>query len=305
VKNFLAIIATIALVAGLIYGIHYVGEYPDLSSVVNAITIKSSPDPDCGSTIVKESVIKIASDHGKNQLTISAASQSKTVTADINNAPVAKSIAEKTTSMAALEPLKNESAAKTNMLISKVPHKYQCDKSQGFTECSCAQNFLPQIQQYKTLQQTRQQQEERNALQFGQRQRHTGQPQGNGGYPQQDPDERLHRLQEDIPAATEIIRLCNSGGDFSLRQRVLEIEINDLQNKRYAESSSILEKAQQSVMYTLDTIRMTARDADTRTASCVAKLTAQVSDGQAQAEITYKVENTTDGDLYVTVLNLQ
>jgi len=60
------------------------------------------------------------------------------------------------------------------------------------------------------------------------------------------------------------------------------------------------------VAYDLDTIRMTAKDDTTRGVTCAAKISATVPEwGGASMDITYKVEQTTDGKLYVTVYGLK
>jgi hypothetical protein len=67
----------------------------------------------------------------------------------------------------------------------------------------------------------------------------------------------------------------------------------------------------QSASYWLESIRMTAKDSDTKAISCAAKLVscaaklkAKIGDHGANVDITYKVEMTTDGKLYATVHNL-
>ena len=56
------------------------------------------------------------------------------------------------------------------------------------------------------------------------------------------------------------------------------------------------------ISYTLDTIRITNRDPQTKKVECIAILRGDIPDwGSADKEITYSVEQTSDGGIYVTV----
>ncbi|HEV2563423.1 MAG TPA: hypothetical protein VGT78_14905 [Rhizomicrobium sp.] len=58
--------------------------------------------------------------------------------------------------------------------------------------------------------------------------------------------------------------------------------------------------------YSLKTIRMEDRNATTGAVTCAAKLGADIPNyGGAEEDIEYKVEKTTDGNLYVTIQDLQ
>lgn len=71
--------------------------------------------------------------------------------------------------------------------------------------------------------------------------------------------------------------------------------------KAMATVEPLKKKATQSSIYRVDTIRMESRDASTKAVACSAEIYVQLEDGTgAQDEISYKVQNTTDGKLYVT-----
>jgi hypothetical protein len=72
--------------------------------------------------------------------------------------------------------------------------------------------------------------------------------------------------------------------------------------KSEAEKSAVLEKARRGAVYTLDdTIRLTSRNRATRAVTCSGLLSATVTDTTAQKEIEFKVEQTTDGAIAVSV----
>ena len=53
-----------------------------------------------------------------------------------------------------------------------------------------------------------------------------------------------------------------------------------------------------SATYWLESIRMTAKNSDTKAVSCAAKLNAKIGDDSANVDITFKVERTVEGKLY-------
>ena len=72
--------------------------------------------------------------------------------------------------------------------------------------------------------------------------------------------------------------------------------------KSEAEKSAIWEKARRAAVYTLDeTIRLTSRNRATQAVSCTGLLSVTVADTTAQKEIEFKVEQTTDGAIIVSV----
>jgi hypothetical protein len=52
--------------------------------------------------------------------------------------------------------------------------------------------------------------------------------------------------------------------------------------------------------YSLSSIRMTSRDQETKNVSCSAKLHFEIGEKAAELDTSFKVENTTDGGIYVT-----
>jgi hypothetical protein len=65
---------------------------------------------------------------------------------------------------------------------------------------------------------------------------------------------------------------------------------------------AIWEKARRDAVYTLDdTIRMRSRNRATRAVTCSGLLYVTVADTTAQKEIEFKVEQTTDGNMFVSV----
>jgi hypothetical protein len=72
--------------------------------------------------------------------------------------------------------------------------------------------------------------------------------------------------------------------------------------KSEADKLAIWEKARRDAVYTLDdTIRMRSRNRATRTVACSGLLYVTVADTTAQKEIEFKVEQTTDGNMFVSV----
>ena len=73
-----------------------------------------------------------------------------------------------------------------------------------------------------------------------------------------------------------------------------------------AEKSAILEKARKRAAYKLDeTIRTGSRNKAQRTVTCVGLLYATVEDATAEKEVDFKVEQTTDGKISVSVAPFQ
>jgi hypothetical protein len=72
--------------------------------------------------------------------------------------------------------------------------------------------------------------------------------------------------------------------------------------KSEAEKSAVLEKARRGAAYTLgDTIGLRSRNRATRAVTCSGLLSVTVVDTTAQKEIEFKVEQTTDGAISVSV----
>ncbi len=67
------------------------------------------------------------------------------------------------------------------------------------------------------------------------------------------------------------------------------------------EQHQIWDRGRRETSFSVDTIRMSSRNADTAAVSCSANLNAKFEDGQAHKEIEYKVEKTTDGKLFATI----
>ena len=84
---------------------------------------------------------------------------------------------------------------------------------------------------------------------------------------------------------------CNSDGDPEYRRLV-------------GEERQIWDRARRETSFSVDTIRMNSRNADTAAVSCSANLNAKFEDGQAHKEIEYKVEKTTDGKLFATIYGM-
>ena len=73
-----------------------------------------------------------------------------------------------------------------------------------------------------------------------------------------------------------------------------------------AEKSAILEKARQGAAYRLDdTIRTNTRNKAERTVTCTGLLYATVEDATAQKEVDFKVEQSADGNVSVSVSPFQ
>jgi hypothetical protein len=72
--------------------------------------------------------------------------------------------------------------------------------------------------------------------------------------------------------------------------------------KSEAQKSAIWEKARRGAVYTLgDTIGLRSRNRATRAVTCTGLLSVTVADTTAQKEIEFKVEQTTDGAIAVSV----
>jgi len=64
-----------------------------------------------------------------------------------------------------------------------------------------------------------------------------------------------------------------------------------------------IDKAVKAATYSVDTIRVTAKNDETGAIVCAARLSVDIpSIGGAEQQVAYKVERTTDGKLYVTML---
>ncbi|THD59613.1 MAG: hypothetical protein E7813_24675 [Bradyrhizobium sp.] len=73
-----------------------------------------------------------------------------------------------------------------------------------------------------------------------------------------------------------------------------------------AEKSAILEKARKGAAYKLDeTIRMNSRNKTKRSVTCSGLLYATVADATAEKEVDFKVEQTADGKMSVSVTPFQ
>jgi hypothetical protein len=76
-------------------------------------------------------------------------------------------------------------------------------------------------------------------------------------------------------------------------------------DKMNAAAAALEADVKKEMKYTLDTIRMTAKDQTTGAVSCAADLHGEVGRyGAAKQPIIYKVEKTSDGSLYVSVNGL-
>ena len=76
--------------------------------------------------------------------------------------------------------------------------------------------------------------------------------------------------------------------------------VGDTKSEAY--KLAIWEKARRDAVYTLDdTIRMRSRNRATRAVTCSGLLYVTVADTTAQKEIEFKVEQTTDGNMLVSV----
>jgi hypothetical protein len=63
-----------------------------------------------------------------------------------------------------------------------------------------------------------------------------------------------------------------------------------------------MEAVMDKSVYSLSTIRMETRDLETKRVTCEGKLSLDIPDvGGAVGDIAYQVENTADGQLYVTI----
>jgi hypothetical protein len=90
---------------------------------------------------------------------------------------------------------------------------------------------------------------------------------------------------------------------FKISLQTLESQAKELRSQIQSEQKVTDQNVRQSATYWLDSIRMTAKDSDTKAVSCAAKL-AKIGDHGANVDITFTVETTTEGKLYATVHNL-
>jgi hypothetical protein len=96
--------------------------------------------------------------------------------------------------------------------------------------------------------------------------------------------------RKDADAAQEVLNDANKAADAADNAR----------------ASAIGADVQKEMKYTLDVIRTTAKDQGTGALTCAATLNGEAGKyGAAKLPITYKVEKTSDGKLYVTVYGLQ
>jgi len=80
----------------------------------------------------------------------------------------------------------------------------------------------------------------------------------------------------------------------------VEVSVNHANTR--AEKSAIWEKARQGASYRLDdTIRTNSRSKDKRAVNCSGELSVTVEDATAQKQVDFKVEQTPDGKVSVSV----
>ena len=100
------------------------------------------------------------------------------------------------------------------------------------------------------------------------------------------------------------VRLACEGGNgpsYGAPDIKQDPEFRSLKN----EEPLIIQSAKDRAVFTLNTIRTESKDPNTKAITCTANLNVKVGDGNAQREINYKVEITTDKKLYATVYGLQ
>jgi hypothetical protein len=102
-----------------------------------------------------------------------------------------------------------------------------------------------------------------------------------------------------------VTRIVKDHKDDRLLKNVISNSHVIIQRQTDAASSEerikIADKAMEAAVYTLDTIRMSAKDPTTKAVSCVGNLNVQIEGGVAKIELKYEVEKTTDGEPYVSV----
>jgi hypothetical protein len=105
---------------------------------------------------------------------------------------------------------------------------------------------------------------------------------------------------------TSIVQIIASDNNNALvnyaakNSTAVETLVND--TKSEAEKLAIWEKARRGAVYALDdTISMKSRNRTTRAVTCIGVLYVTVVDTTAQKEIEFKVEQTTDGTMLVSV----
>jgi hypothetical protein len=98
---------------------------------------------------------------------------------------------------------------------------------------------------------------------------------------------------------------------YLAKEKQLQDDILDLRKQTdslgsqiESEQRAIVNKAKETAIYRMDTIRLTAKDADTKAVLCAANLNVKIDDDEAHMGITFQVENTTDGKLDATIYGL-
>jgi hypothetical protein len=258
------------------------GKFVAISAELLFLTLTScgSSDPDCGSSATQDLIVQIAKEHRDNKLINYAVSNSKSVQQSKQDASSLQSYVSR------MKIIQEESRALQAQQQDEVCRRIEEWKRQ----------HPPDMEESRALQ-----------AQI---------PDSNIGiHHRQDVKPYIPpRCVLDITRRDTIESIAFKKGlgeyNLSVQQKLsaLTNEYNELQRSYLDEQNKIAKKAEdkakEAAVYTLDTIRMNSKDADTKAVSCAAKLNVQIEGGGAQMEINYKVEKTTDGKLYATVYGL-
>lgn len=106
-------------------------------------------------------------------------------------------------------------------------------------------------------------------------------------------DSLVKEICDPLPQGTMQLR-CETGLSPQLSENAQYIQLNN-------EAANLATQAHAATTFSLDTIRMESKDAETGAVYCAANLKATFEDGTAEQPITYTVQLTTDNQLYAQV----
>jgi hypothetical protein len=253
-------------------------------------------DPDCGSSATQNLIVQIAKDNPGNKLTNYILQHDSSLWAQIQNGGSNAKLLEE--NLAKQKDTINEANQNSAQML-EASKSVRFDHVQPQNAGSCWELF----------------QTGTSFMQLGLPAWMTGAPSG------------AWNFQAQIAKAVEIYQ---NGGDYKaalglgnlaqcveplapyfIKDKQLQKTLFDLKNQQNnlvsqakSEQKAADQNIRDSATYWLESIRMTAKDSDTKAVTCAAKLNAKIGDDGANVDITFKVETTTEGKLYATVHNL-
>jgi hypothetical protein len=223
-----------------------------------------SSDPDCGSSATQNLIVKIAKDHRENKLLKHVVDNSDSLQSQMQNVPSSKLLE---VNLANQKTITND-FSQNNARMHSV-----AGSTLGETGWPCQQTLEAAGMWSRVFSEL-------------------GMPAGG--------------LEDASPHCTQALApYVNKGKQLQGALAELKNQEGPLKSRVESEQSTIINDViGRTATYWLDSIRMTAKDSDTKAVSCAAKLNLKVGNDGANMDITFKVENTSEGKMYATVYGL-